>query len=205
MRRRSPSTTQTRGLLSHRLHSQMALHQAYGGVVPELASRDHVRRLLPLVREALAEARLGSSFHRRDRLYRRPRSDWRPAGRRGVRHRPRRWHGAGLRSVSIIWRVTFSRRCSSSDPRPFPSSPCSSPAATPSSWRSRALGRYRILGRDAGRCRRRGLRQDRQTSGAALPGRGRARPRSRSAAVPVNSSSRGPCWTGRGWTSVSVA
>ncbi|HEV7611875.1 MAG TPA: tRNA (adenosine(37)-N6)-threonylcarbamoyltransferase complex transferase subunit TsaD [Steroidobacteraceae bacterium] len=44
------------GLLSHRLHSQVAMHQAYGGVVPELASRDHVRRLLPLVREALTEA-----------------------------------------------------------------------------------------------------------------------------------------------------
>jgi N6-L-threonylcarbamoyladenine synthase len=48
---------QEQGLLSHRLHSQVAMHQAYGGVVPELASRDHVRRLLPLVREALAEAR----------------------------------------------------------------------------------------------------------------------------------------------------
>jgi len=47
---------QERGLLAHRLHSQVAMHQAYGGVVPELASRDHVRRLLPLVREALAEA-----------------------------------------------------------------------------------------------------------------------------------------------------
>ncbi|MDP9014569.1 MAG: tRNA (adenosine(37)-N6)-threonylcarbamoyltransferase complex transferase subunit TsaD [Pseudomonadota bacterium] len=46
----------TGGLLSHRLFSQVAMHQAYGGVVPELASRDHVRRLLPLVREALAEA-----------------------------------------------------------------------------------------------------------------------------------------------------
>jgi N6-L-threonylcarbamoyladenine synthase len=44
------------GLLSHRLFSQVPLHQAYGGVVPELASRDHIRRLLPLVREALAEA-----------------------------------------------------------------------------------------------------------------------------------------------------
>ena len=44
------------GLLSHRLHSQTAMHQAYGGVVPELASRDHVLRLLPLVREALAES-----------------------------------------------------------------------------------------------------------------------------------------------------
>jgi N6-L-threonylcarbamoyladenine synthase len=44
------------GLLSHCLHSQVDLHQLYGGVVPELASRDHVRRLLPLVREALAAA-----------------------------------------------------------------------------------------------------------------------------------------------------
>ena len=47
------------GLLSHRLHSQIAMHQAYGGVVPELASRDHVRRLLPLVREALDQAASG--------------------------------------------------------------------------------------------------------------------------------------------------
>jgi N6-L-threonylcarbamoyladenine synthase len=46
----------TQGLLSHRLYSQVAMHQAYGGVVPELASRDHVRRLLPLVRGALEEA-----------------------------------------------------------------------------------------------------------------------------------------------------
>ncbi|HEY2781930.1 MAG TPA: tRNA (adenosine(37)-N6)-threonylcarbamoyltransferase complex transferase subunit TsaD [Steroidobacteraceae bacterium] len=47
------------GLLSHRLHSQVAMHRAYGGVVPELASRDHVRRLLPLVKEALEEAKSG--------------------------------------------------------------------------------------------------------------------------------------------------
>jgi tRNA N6-adenosine threonylcarbamoyltransferase len=45
-----------RGLLAHALHSQIALHDPYGGVVPELASRDHVRRLLPLVRRVLAEA-----------------------------------------------------------------------------------------------------------------------------------------------------
>jgi N6-L-threonylcarbamoyladenine synthase len=47
------------GLLSHRLYSQIAMHQAYGGVVPELASRDHVRRLLPMVREALADSNSG--------------------------------------------------------------------------------------------------------------------------------------------------
>ena len=45
------------GLLAHELHSQIELHRAYGGVVPELASRDHVRRLLPLVRQALAHSR----------------------------------------------------------------------------------------------------------------------------------------------------
>ena len=44
------------GLLSHELFSQVDLHRVYGGVVPELASRDHVRRLLPLVRQALANA-----------------------------------------------------------------------------------------------------------------------------------------------------
>ncbi|HET9863766.1 MAG TPA: tRNA (adenosine(37)-N6)-threonylcarbamoyltransferase complex transferase subunit TsaD [Steroidobacteraceae bacterium] len=44
------------GLLAHQIHSQVDLHRLYGGVVPELASRDHVRRLLPLVRAALAEA-----------------------------------------------------------------------------------------------------------------------------------------------------
>src|ERR1043165_7021717 len=45
-----------RGLLSHTLHSQVALHAEYGGVVPELASRDHVRRIGPLIEEALAKA-----------------------------------------------------------------------------------------------------------------------------------------------------
>ena len=42
---------QAGGLLAHRVHSQVDVHQAYGGVVPELASRDHVRRLTPLTRE----------------------------------------------------------------------------------------------------------------------------------------------------------
>ncbi|UGB37830.1 tRNA (adenosine(37)-N6)-threonylcarbamoyltransferase complex transferase subunit TsaD [Frateuria soli] len=44
------------GLLAHTLYSQIKLHADYGGVVPELASRDHVRKLMPLVREALAQA-----------------------------------------------------------------------------------------------------------------------------------------------------
>ena len=43
-------------LLAHALHSQIEMHQAYGGVVPELASRDHIRRVLPLTEKVLAEA-----------------------------------------------------------------------------------------------------------------------------------------------------
>jgi len=45
-------------LLAHALHSQIDMHQAYGGVVPELASRDHIRRIVPLTRQVLAEAGL---------------------------------------------------------------------------------------------------------------------------------------------------
>jgi tRNA N6-adenosine threonylcarbamoyltransferase len=47
---------ESRGLLAHGVFSQIELHRAFGGVVPELASRDHVRRLLPLVRRVLGEA-----------------------------------------------------------------------------------------------------------------------------------------------------
>jgi N6-L-threonylcarbamoyladenine synthase len=45
-----------RGLLAHRLYSQIQMHADYGGVVPELASRDHVRKLVPLLREVMAAA-----------------------------------------------------------------------------------------------------------------------------------------------------
>ena len=45
-----------RGLLAHALYSQIALHADYGGVVPELASRDHIRRVLPLTRDILRQA-----------------------------------------------------------------------------------------------------------------------------------------------------
>lgn len=47
-----------RGLIANRVYSQIALHAQYGGVVPELASRDHVRKLLPLLIETLEEANL---------------------------------------------------------------------------------------------------------------------------------------------------
>ncbi len=48
-----------RGLLAHALHTQAAMHNEYGGVVPELASRDHIRRVLPLIRSVMKEAGCG--------------------------------------------------------------------------------------------------------------------------------------------------
>jgi N6-L-threonylcarbamoyladenine synthase len=47
-----------RRLLAHAVHSQVAMHEAYGGVVPELASRDHIRRLIPLTRDVLGRSGL---------------------------------------------------------------------------------------------------------------------------------------------------
>ncbi|NOS89150.1 MAG: tRNA (adenosine(37)-N6)-threonylcarbamoyltransferase complex transferase subunit TsaD [Methylococcaceae bacterium] len=50
-----------RGLISHLLYSQVDMHSDYGGVVPELASRDHIRKLVPLIKQALQESQLPSS------------------------------------------------------------------------------------------------------------------------------------------------
>ncbi|NOU21045.1 MAG: tRNA (adenosine(37)-N6)-threonylcarbamoyltransferase complex transferase subunit TsaD, partial [Methyloglobulus sp.] len=50
-----------RGLISHFLYSQVEMHNEYGGVVPELASRDHIRKLVPLIKQTLQESRLQKS------------------------------------------------------------------------------------------------------------------------------------------------
>ena len=50
-----------KGLLAHALHTQIALHAQYGGVVPELASRDHIHRAIPLIEEVLQQAKLERS------------------------------------------------------------------------------------------------------------------------------------------------
>ncbi len=52
------SVVPTPTLLAHSLHSQVAMHAAYGGVVPELASRDHIRRVLPLTTQVMNEAKV---------------------------------------------------------------------------------------------------------------------------------------------------
>ncbi|MCK5662592.1 MAG: tRNA (adenosine(37)-N6)-threonylcarbamoyltransferase complex transferase subunit TsaD, partial [Thiotrichaceae bacterium] len=50
-----------KGLIADQLYSQVALHAEYGGVVPELASRDHIQKTVPLIKEAVAEAGLSLS------------------------------------------------------------------------------------------------------------------------------------------------
>lgn len=50
----------TQGLIAHTLHSQIPTHREYGGVVPELASRDHIRKLVPLIKRVLAMAGLAA-------------------------------------------------------------------------------------------------------------------------------------------------
>lgn len=50
-----------KGLLAHRLYSQVALHAEYGGVVPELASRDHIKKIIPLIKDVLADQSLSVS------------------------------------------------------------------------------------------------------------------------------------------------
>lgn len=49
------------GLINHLLYSQIAMHNEYGGVVPELASRDHIRKLVPLIKQSLQESHLKNS------------------------------------------------------------------------------------------------------------------------------------------------
>ena len=51
---------QTEGLIAHEVYSQIEIHQEWGGVVPELASRDHIRKALPLIQQALKEAKCTS-------------------------------------------------------------------------------------------------------------------------------------------------
>ncbi len=57
------------GLLANQLYSQVKLHADYGGVVPELASRDHVRKTVPLIRGGAERSRSDGERYRRRRLY----------------------------------------------------------------------------------------------------------------------------------------
>ena len=135
-----------RGLLAHTLYSQITLHAEYGGVVPELASRDHVRKLLPLIRADAGRGRPGRRRPRRRGLYRRPGPGRRAAG--GRRRSRVRWPGRWTcrRSACITWKATCWRRCWRTTRPSRRSWRCWCPAATPSWSRSRRSAHYRLLG-----------------------------------------------------------
>ena len=133
-------------LLAQALHSQVDLHAAYGGVVPELASRDHIRRVLPLLRQVLAEAE--TALDEIDVV----------AYTRGPGLAGALLVGAGVAcSLAAALGPAGGRRPPPRRPsavavplgRPAGvslSSRCSSPAATPSCCRVTDVGRYALLG-----------------------------------------------------------
>ena len=102
MRARWRSTMTRADLLAHELFSQVELHRAFGGVVPELASRDHVRRLLPLVKSALARSPPPTPGSCRRRLHGRPGLGRRAAdrARRSARSLAYGWQHSGPRRAS---------------------------------------------------------------------------------------------------------
>ncbi len=134
-----------RGLLAHELFSQVELHRVFGGVVPELASRDHVRRLLPLIRRVL-EA-----------------SGTRPAELTGVAYTA----GPGLigalltgaalaRSLAYAWRIPavgvhhleghLLAPLLEADPPPFPHVALLVSGGHTMLIEARGIGRYEVLG-----------------------------------------------------------
>ena len=195
---------EARGLLSHRLHSQVAMHQAYGGVVPELASRDHVRRLLPLVREALAEAEsdrasidgiaytagpgligallVGEGFATALGV---------GVGQARAGNSPLGGPSPGAPARAQTARLPVPRAAGLR--RPYPARGCRGAWAATGFWArpwTMPPGRPSTRPPNCSGCRIR-----------AAP----RWPRWRSAAAAVSSSSRDPCWIGRAWISVSVA
>ncbi len=121
------------GLLAHALYSQVSMHAEYGGVVPELASRDHIRRVLPLVRQVLAES--GTRASRTWAGSRTPRGPGWPARCWSAPLSPALWPSRweSPRSVCITWKATCSHRCCRATRPAFRSSLCWCPAGIPNS------------------------------------------------------------------------
>ena len=117
-----------RGLLAHALHSQIAMHREYGGVVPEPHRATIIRRALPLLEEVMAQ-RHAPRRHRRDRVHAALASPARCWSARASRMRSRS-PGTSRPSASTTSKATCRRRCSSTSRRRSRSSRCWCPAAT---------------------------------------------------------------------------
>ena len=132
-------------LRAHALHSQVDMHQAYGGVVPELASRDHIRRVLPLAEQVLAEAaaRWPTSTWWPTRAARawRARCWWAPAS-------PARWarRWASRCWACTTWRATCCRPSWAPIRREFPFIALLVSGGHTQLMQVDGVGRYRMLG-----------------------------------------------------------
>ena len=116
-------------LLAHALHSQIVMHRDYGGVVPELASRDHIRRTVPLLRSVLADS--GKSLADIDAVAYTQGPGLAGAllvGAAFAEGLPPRSTSPACRCITL--RGTCSRRCSRAAHRASPLSRCSFRAAT---------------------------------------------------------------------------
>ena len=177
-----PSTTARPGLLAHEVYSQVDLHAAYGGVVPELASRDHVRKLLPLLKKVLEPSRRTGGASTASPTP--PGRAWSARCWSGPRW-PAAWPmpGACRRSASTTWRATCWRRCSSPTRRAFPFVALLVSGGHTLLLEVAGVGRYRILGSSLTTRPARPSTRPPSCSGC-LPGRPAARARSPSAAGP---------------------
>ena len=163
------------GLLAHEIYSQIDLHRVYGGVVPELASRDHVRRLLPLLRTALADAKTQPAQIDGVAYTAGPGLDRRVAHGGGARPRrwPMRWKVPAIAVHHLEGHLLAPLL--EADPPPFPAPGA---AGVGRSHHAHRCGRARPLRGARRNARRRGgrsLRQVRQVVRPAVPGRARAR------------------------------
>ena len=121
---RAAEGTGTPRLLAQALHSQVEMHRAYGGVVPELASRDHIRRVAAARPAGAGGGGRRPRGTRRHRLHPRPRPRRRAAGRRRRGLRPGRGSRHRPPSACTISKATCCRRSSPPIRRGFPSSRC---------------------------------------------------------------------------------
>ncbi len=146
----------------------------YGGVVPELASRDHLRRLLPLLTHRAGAGADAAGRDRWYRLYGRSGPGRRIADRRGTGACAQLRLGACRRSACIISRATCWRPMLESPPPPLPACRAAGVGRTHHADRCAQHRRLPCPRTDARRCGRRGLRQDRQAARPAVSGRARA-------------------------------
>ena len=93
-----------KGLLANVLYSQIKLHQQYGGVVPELASRDHIRKTVPLIQQAMLDAKLTAKDIDAIAYVAGAWFDWRTFSGRQLSQKVWHLHGIFLRLQFTTWK-----------------------------------------------------------------------------------------------------